>query len=71
MSNKVLNILLISDPLLVFEIRYKRLGNVKRFLNNCESYKEYAKFIVLIAEGKSSQRIGFKDPFDCPFGKLK
>ena len=39
----------------------------KRFLNNCESYKEYAKFIVLIAEGKSSQRIGFEDPFDFPF----
>ena len=59
--------LLISDPLLVFETRYKRLGNVKRFLNNCQSYEEFAKFIVLIAEGKSSQRIGFEDPFDFPF----
>ena len=36
---------------------------VKRYLNNCESYEEYAKFIELIAEGKSSQRIGFEDPF--------
>ena len=26
--------------------------NIKRFLNNCESYEEYARFIVLIAEGK-------------------
>ena len=59
--------LLISDPLLVFETRYKRLGNAKRFLNNCQSYEEFAKFIVLIAKGKSSQRIGFEDPFDCPF----
>ena len=59
--------LLISDPLLVFETHYKRLGNVKRFLNNCQSYEEFAKFIVLIAEGKSSQRIGFEDPFDFPF----
>jgi hypothetical protein len=41
--------------------------SIKRFLNNCESYEEFAKFIVLIAEGKSSQRIGFEDPFDCPF----
>ena len=40
---------------------------VKRYLNNCESYEEYAKFIELIAEGKSSQRIGFDDPFDFPF----
>jgi len=59
--------LLISDPLLVFETRYKRLGDVKRFLKKCESYEEYAKFIVLIASGKSSQYIDYDDPFDCPF----
>jgi hypothetical protein len=46
--------LLISDPLMVFKTRYKRLGNIKRFLNNCQSYEEFAEFIVLIAEGKSS-----------------
>ena len=45
--------------------------SIKRFLNNCESYKEYAKFIMLIAEGKSSQHFGFEYPFDFPFSKLK
>ena len=59
--------LLISDPVLVFETRYKKLGNVKRFLNNCQSYEEYAKFIVLIAEGKVNQYIDYEDWFDCPF----
>ena len=59
--------LLISDPLLVFETRYKRLGDVKRFLKKSQSYEEYAKFIVLIASGKSSQMISYDDPFECPF----
>ena len=59
--------LLISDPVLVFETRYKKLGNVKRFLNNCQPYEEYAKFIVLIAEGKVNQYIDYEDWFDCPF----
>lgn len=59
--------LLISEPMLVFETRYKRLGDVKRFLKKCESYEEYAKFIVLIASGKTNQYIGFDDSFECPF----
>ena len=45
--------------------------NVKRFLNNCESYKEYVKFIVLIAKGRSVQRIGFDGRFDYSFWKMK
>ena len=41
--------------------------NIKRFLNNCESYEEYARFIVLIAEGKWNQYIGYEEVFDGVF----
>ena len=61
----------IIESWIIIENTLSFIDNIKRFLNNCESYEEYVKFIVLIAEGKSSQRIGFEDPFDFPFWKLK
>ena len=61
----------IIESWIIIENTLSFIDNIKRFLNNCESYKEYTKFSVLIVEGKSSQRIGFEDPFDFPFWKLK